>query len=353
MAACSRADIPADDPRTLSPSRARASTRSSRSSSFGSNAERRPPNLVLPEGTSRYLAVGGGSRANGAGDGTGDIGQGSLTLDHLAVNGNKSTTFVVQAPELLVAEPSPDMLYPPDDSDLRTPIPGGQDAYFATASSPSLSSTGRATRARSHTTSDITFASSGLSALAGFNLSPVPPLPQSLDPPASSSRPASRPASRSSSINSQQYPDSLGLRPPGSSSPSSSRMLKKARSAQGGIASALALSGVALASPSAHPRQPMDLIRTSTQRSLTRDSLEEVDSDSMSNYGENGLVSMDQLGDFDDVVSQLGTGYAVASSKRNAEFHAIFKNIPDDDYLIEGVFSWTLSPVVTDFASFG
>lgn len=48
------------------------------------------------------------------------------------------------------------------------------------------------------------------------------------------------------------------------------------------------------------------------------------------------FLSMDHLGDYDDVVSQLGTGYAVASSKRNADFHALFKNVPDDDYLIEG-----------------
>ncbi|GAA5863774.1 hypothetical protein JCM3774_001154 [Rhodotorula dairenensis] len=54
-------------------------------------------------------------------------------------------------------------------------------------------------------------------------------------------------------------------------------------------------------------------------------------------YGDNGtgFLSMDHFGDFDDVVSQLGTGYAVASSKRNADFHALFKHIPDDDYLIE------------------
>lgn len=32
---------------------------------------------------------------------------------------------------------------------------------------------------------------------------------------------------------------------------------------------------------------------------------------------------------------QLGTGYAVASRKRNVEFHAIFKSVPEDDYLIE------------------
>ncbi|KAI8445098.1 GRAM domain-containing protein, partial [Phakopsora pachyrhizi] len=31
----------------------------------------------------------------------------------------------------------------------------------------------------------------------------------------------------------------------------------------------------------------------------------------------------------------MGSGYAVASRKRNFEFHYIFKSIPDDDYLIE------------------
>lgn len=30
------------------------------------------------------------------------------------------------------------------------------------------------------------------------------------------------------------------------------------------------------------------------------------------------------------------TGFAVASSKRNADFHAIFPDAPEDDYLIEG-----------------
>lgn len=30
------------------------------------------------------------------------------------------------------------------------------------------------------------------------------------------------------------------------------------------------------------------------------------------------------------------TGFAVASSKRNADFHAIFGSVGEDDYLIEG-----------------
>lgn len=30
------------------------------------------------------------------------------------------------------------------------------------------------------------------------------------------------------------------------------------------------------------------------------------------------------------------TGFAVASSKRNADFHGMFQSVPEDDYLIEG-----------------
>jgi len=30
------------------------------------------------------------------------------------------------------------------------------------------------------------------------------------------------------------------------------------------------------------------------------------------------------------------TGFAVASNKRNADFHELFKTIPEGDYLIEG-----------------
>jgi hypothetical protein len=31
------------------------------------------------------------------------------------------------------------------------------------------------------------------------------------------------------------------------------------------------------------------------------------------------------------------TGFAVASNKRNADFHELFKTIPEGDYLIEGI----------------
>jgi hypothetical protein len=48
------------------------------------------------------------------------------------------------------------------------------------------------------------------------------------------------------------------------------------------------------------------------------------------------MVTMDAIRDFDDVMSQLGAGYALASSKRNADFHGVFKTVPEEDYLIEG-----------------
>lgn len=39
------------------------------------------------------------------------------------------------------------------------------------------------------------------------------------------------------------------------------------------------------------------------------------------------------------------TGFAVASNKRNADFHELFKTIPEGDYLIEGVSRLTLTLV--------
>lgn len=41
------------------------------------------------------------------------------------------------------------------------------------------------------------------------------------------------------------------------------------------------------------------------------------------------------------------TGFAVASSKRNADFHEVFPEIPDDDYLIEGIPSFKNIPVIS------
>ena len=50
----------------------------------------------------------------------------------------------------------------------------------------------------------------------------------------------------------------------------------------------------------------------------------------------------DDDSDDDELLAELNdgdipvTGFAVASNKRNADFHELFKTIPDGDYLIEG-----------------
>lgn len=191
-------------------------------------------------------------------------------------------------------------------------------------------------------------------------------------------------------------------RPTVSPSPSrsSSFPLKSNKSSKkqaNGIAGALALSGVALASPApgvAHPfhmnRVPSitntsrpSPVKKETANSDTlsalsnqingtnstmssegrsvpeRHSTEELDGfespTPLSNYTPNdspryeddpafhAMVSIDALGEFDDLVTQMGTGYALASSKRNAEFHSLFKSVPEDDYLIEGRYRLTIA----------
>ncbi|GAA5821279.1 hypothetical protein JCM11251_004550 [Rhodosporidiobolus azoricus] len=425
-------------------------------------------------------AVGGGP----GGEGSGTIGQGSLSLDHLApLDGatpqGAPMTLVVQAPELIransadgVSGSSTGGTTPTAESDdMRTPVPSQHADFDANAlrnrgmsasSHPMSASSSHSSlapptnsRPRSHTTSEAIFpsrgsSSSGLDALAAINggrspahsrpasphrsLSAVP-APYAPARSSSLSRPPSRPASRSSSVTSNAhpssgYPDHLSasssLRPPpsGPSSTSASSSTSPSRGRKGashGIAGALALSGVALASPSQTLRQPHGLVRISSDypadrdrggdRTLTpvtsngsagaassasapagaaggsgdgmtssgstslRGSIDSGTGDAASPTGSDGgrlggaggagpdyltaddfpdhlyldaasslhnihsahggFLSMDQLGDFDDVVSQLGTGYAVASSKRNADFHALFKGIAEDDYLIE------------------
>ncbi|BGO90291.1 hypothetical protein NBRC10512_004811 [Rhodotorula toruloides] len=410
-----------DSGRTLSPARAYGTGavgagRASRSSSFGSfQGERRTINLSSP-----------GELGNSGGR-VDDIGHGSLTLDHLALPDGSSAplTLVVQAPELLthVEQQVSDGDAPTptgDGPDQRTPL-AAPTTLFPPAATGATSSSGSGlgpvvphNRPRSHTTSEApppgcSTRANGLDALAKINNSTLSPHSESptkqlrtSSPPSSSrpqSRAASRPLSRSSSINSQQQPDNLSLRPPGSVSPARGR---KGTMSKNGIAGALALSGVALASPSQSLRHPNVLaplaavgngasapVSPGTASSSTeerpanpadapasaRDSLDNHTSPAASviDHGHSspgealvgvplattysrdqpsmydgalgvgstlgdhlsGFLSMDQLGDFDDVVSMLGTGYAVASSKRNADFHALFKHIPEDDYLIE------------------
>ncbi|GAA6002200.1 hypothetical protein JCM10207_003122 [Rhodosporidiobolus poonsookiae] len=435
--------------RTLSPTRSINSngTRASRSSSFASlnPPDRRMLNLSLPND----LSGGPVLVANGPGLGAGNlaVGEGSLSLDHLAPPvGHANMTLVVQAPELIVDGTASDVETGgstpiAESADMRTPVASFHPDFagpnqhhdlrargMSSASNPVVvaSLAPAVGRPRSHTTSEALLGArsyaqqqqqeqNGLDALAEINVSTSLANSRSASrdrsattsPPSGSrpaSRSASRPGSRSSSVSQQQQQQYLDtgatLRPPlASVSPSRSRKPARsvstgASSPSSGIAGALALSGVALASPNGALRHPHGLRlapsvsadgadgtraraaaaaasgaeRTSAPASA-RESLDGTSSptgslgagsmsgaggasaagaglvaedfasdDGASMYGPGdatGFLSMDQLGDFDDVVSQLGTGYAVASSKRNADFHALFKNIPEDDYLIE------------------
>ena len=306
-------------------------TKRGRSVSDASGSSRRSAQSAVADARSLF--------ANGSVS-VGTLGEGSLTFDQLSV-AERGRTTLVQAPELLVAEPSPELrpVQTDESSGLLTPVPGrpGEPTGEMLASS-SASSNGHANgngRPRSATTSD----SSSYVTFTQPPPLPTPALPSS--PPTSLGTVSSRPSSRSASVNSQDASGSyLAPKPPNVRSPSSSRNNKK-RSTSGGIAGALALSGVALASPSAQLRHPVAIAalgRSGTSPPTSRESLDTESDGGLSVAGtENGgALQIDLLGDFDDVVSQLGTGYAVASSKRNADFHAIFKNIPDDDYLIEG-----------------
>ncbi|GAA5824756.1 hypothetical protein JCM3770_007145 [Rhodotorula araucariae] len=401
---------PPADRSTLSPTRAYRSpssvhSRTSRSSSFGSFADDHR---------------------------TQSIGEGSLSLDHLALpdghaHGHpQNLTLVVQAPELLVDSASStagspashgrDSLDTPTDAasallaDLRTPL-AAHEPLFAPLGHHAPAPAAPSSRPRSHTSSEAVRAGpaypvraprisdNGLDALAAINVAPTrsftaPSLPTgsaisstTVSPPSmsrtSSRNGTSRPASRSSSIASQQYPDHLSLRPPSSSSTgvAAGRSFSPVRGRKPSPSvSSAGMGGIsgALASPSANLRHPHALVppaagdgeraplapppegagagagappsatpslasaRTSLESHMAPMSNAVDDSDGQGSVYRSGggehagaFLSMDQLGDFDDVVSQLGTGYAVASSKRNAEFHALFKNVPDDDYLIE------------------
>jgi hypothetical protein len=60
--------------------------------------------------------------------------------------------------------------------------------------------------------------------------------------------------------------------------------------------------------------------------------LEEGSSDEDDSGSEDDLMDLD-LGEDDFPV----TGFAVASNKRNADFHELFTSVPEGDYLIDGV----------------
>ena len=81
--------------------------------------------------------------------------------------------------------------------------------------------------------------------------------------------------------------------------------------------------------------------------SLSQPGMDLSDGD-MSTYGGMGASGDEDDDELDDEDDQLladlraddipVTGFAVASNKRNADFHDLFPNVPEGDYLIEGAF---------------
>ncbi|SCZ98985.1 BZ3500_MvSof-1268-A1-R1_Chr3-1g05748 [Microbotryum saponariae] len=235
----------------------------------------------------------------------------------------------------------------PFNLDRLLPLPASETSFLAPAE--------RHGRARSHTTSEAPppFAyrpstgidtnlthglpPSSLSARPNMETTPRNSVMLPNPVPAADQTAAAiekRPTSRSSSVTSSDASIPALLRPPLQSSPTSSFKLKRQKSAQG-IAGAIAASGMALAATGTGFRQAGSLSRTSTRTSFEdRGSGAESDG-GVSTGGGDQYANGFNLGDYEDAMTSLGTGYAVASSKRNAEFHQLFKNIPDDDYLIE------------------
>lgn len=346
---------------SLSPDR----TRTSRSNSVNSSSGNRRKSGSYGSEGGRY-SVGGSTAASG-------IGQGSLTIDQI------QPTFEDEEPETPTASNSPShFLSPvvPDTFDMdqdRTPIPSpgtfppsdssnglnSEKSFHASAnsnSSPSLSSLSGVTN-RTRSTSSVSqrpqiYTSqavgatpkplNGLSALAGINV----PIPAS-----AKNSPVN---SRSGSVNSRPDPDpvtksttssrkSTLLSPPvhysapmGSTSPTSTHSMGAALTTSLSDNSLYNIvppikrtqSAANLGSQFSSARTPA--IMTRLNRPATTMSTNTMgDEDTLSNY--------DAMGDFYDVDDSLGTGYAVASSKRNADFHALFKNISEEDYLIEGL----------------
>jgi hypothetical protein len=61
--------------------------------------------------------------------------------------------------------------------------------------------------------------------------------------------------------------------------------------------------------------------------------LEDSSADGSGNEsGDDSGIGLDDRGEDELPV----TGFAVASNKRNAEFHVLFPDIPEEDYLIDG-----------------
>ena len=142
---------------------------------------------------------------------------------------------------------------------------------------------------------------------------------------------------------------------------------KNSAAAPGGLASALAASGLAMAHPavtlppSFAPAETSAHGRTSFERraprsrgaSLTNGAGDFSDRDSFRSASDS--EASDDSDDLDlDPEDIPVTGFAVASNKRNQDFHELFPTVPEGDYLIEGAYAPPMhSLLCTPFGSAG
>lgn len=82
------------------------------------------------------------------------------------------------------------------------------------------------------------------------------------------------------------------------------------------------------------PEDPLQTINGGEQSPLTPSGIGAVGGLSPSGLGERVAVGDEDWHGAHDMGAQI-TGFAVASSKRNADFHGLFPVVPEDDYLIE------------------
>lgn len=106
---------------------------------------------------------------------------------------------------------------------------------------------------------------------------------------------------------------------------------KSGSSQRSGIAAALAKGGLAIAHPIATGEDIMQRKRRSKRSPFLTRNGEGSDDD----------LDLDEDEDDDDDESDFGDdlpvhGFAVASNRRNSEFHSMFPSVDEGDYLIEG-----------------
>jgi hypothetical protein len=214
------------------------------------------------------------------------MGEGSLKLEHLLIPAEDGTLLSPPVPEVMVDPATP------QDGGAASFAPGMVRRPSSDHSEASVDA--RASRARSST-------------LATF-----------------------------SSNSTTGRPRSPSFRRPASAANSPVKFRSASKTASGGIASALAMSGAALTAQHGVVFQPSQFVPSPPTSAGGRSRATSLENDFDHMQRMDSIESTTDFGLYDDLV---GTGYAVASRKRNEEFHAMFEDVGEDDYLIEGGFS--------------